>query len=129
MACHNELYGFIGNVVQIFGRVSLPITLGMVPLATTQVAEFMIVNEDISYNGILCRPILKKMRVVTSIYHLSMKFPTPNGVGCVRECQADSRECYSMVLSSAEKSCKEIQLIHGGTTKNCYKKVDRKEKP
>ena len=88
MACYNELYGFTGNAVQIVGRVRLPITLGVEPRAVTQVAEFMVVNEDISYNGILGRPILRDMRIVTSIYHLSMKFPTPNGVGCVRGCQA-----------------------------------------
>lgn len=93
MACYNKLHGFIGNVVQIVGRVKLSITLGVESVATTHVAEFMIVNEDISYNGILGRPILKEMRVVTSIYHLSMKFPTPNGIGCIRGCQADSREC------------------------------------
>ena len=48
MACYNELYSFTGNVVHIVGRVRLPITLGVEPLATTQIAEFMIVNEDIS---------------------------------------------------------------------------------
>ena len=57
LACYNELYGFTRNVVYIFGRVRLPITLGGEPLTTIQVAEFMIVNEDISYNGILGRPI------------------------------------------------------------------------
>ena len=55
MACYNDLYGFTGNAVRIVGRVKLPITLGVEPLATTQVAEFMIVNEDISYNRILGR--------------------------------------------------------------------------
>ena len=64
----------------------LSITLGVEPLATTQVVEFMIVNEDIPYNGILGRSILRDMRKFTSIYHLSMKFPTPNRVGCVRRC-------------------------------------------
>ncbi|XP_063935619.1 uncharacterized protein LOC135147089 [Daucus carota subsp. sativus] len=129
MACYNELYGFTGNAVQIIGRVRLPITLGVEPLATTQVAEFMIVNEDISYNGILGRPIVRHMRIVTSIYHLSMKFPTPNGVGCVQGCQADSRECYSRALRSAVKACKEVQLVDGGIPENYYKQVEPEEKP
>lgn len=115
MACYNELYGFTENVVQIVGRVKLLITLGVEPSATTQVVEFMIVNEE--------------MRVVTSMYHLSIKFPTPNGVGCVRGCQADSRECYSRALSPAEKACKGIQLIDGGITENCYKQMEPEEKP
>lgn len=45
---YNELYGFTGNPVQIVGRVKLPITLGEAPLAATQIAEFMVMNEDIS---------------------------------------------------------------------------------
>nr|XP_017228314.1 PREDICTED: uncharacterized protein LOC108203710 [Daucus carota subsp. sativus] len=44
------------------------------------------------------------MRVVTSIYHLSMKFPTPGGIGIVRGCQYDSRECYLQSLKGFRKS-------------------------
>lgn len=51
MVFYYELYSFTGNAVQIVGRVKFPITLGVEPLATTQVAKFVIVNEDISYNG------------------------------------------------------------------------------
>lgn len=58
---YNELYGFIGNSVPIMGRGKLPVTLGSEPLSVTQFADLMIINEDISYNGIIGRPILKEM--------------------------------------------------------------------
>ena len=32
-----------------------------------------------------------------------MKFPTPVGVGCVRGCQYDSRDCYNKTIRSAVK--------------------------
>ena len=51
MACYNELYGFTRNSIQNVGRLKLPYTLGVEPLATTQVVEFMIVNADISYRA------------------------------------------------------------------------------
>lgn len=121
---YNELYGFTGNPVQIVGRVKLPLTLGEEPRSATQVVEFMVVNEDISYNGILGRPMLKEMRVVTSIYHLSMKFPTPGGIGCVQGCQSDSRECYSKALHTAEQACKHLLLVDGGTSEQCYRYLD-----
>lgn len=33
------------------------------------------------------------MRVITSIYQLTLKFSTPDGVGSIKGCQFDSREC------------------------------------
>ena len=66
---------------------------------------------------------------MTSIYHLSMKFPTPNGVGCVRGCQADSRECYSKALRSAVKACKEAQQMDEDILESCYKQVEIEEEP
>lgn len=63
----------------------------------------MIVEAPAYYNALIGRPILKDMRVVTSIYHLSMKFPTPRGVGCIKGCQYDSRDCYNRTIKTASK--------------------------
>lgn len=98
---NNELYGFTGNPVQITGRIKLPLTLGEDPIMATQVMEFMVVNEDISHNTILGRPVLKDFRMVTSIYHFFVKFPTPSGVGCIKGCQSESLECYNKVVQVA----------------------------
>ena len=73
------LYGFTCDAVRVKGTIKLPVTLGEDPVSATQVAEFMIVEDPTYYNALIGRPILKDMRVVTSIYHLSMKFPTPRG--------------------------------------------------
>lgn len=43
------------------------------------------------------------MKVVTSIYHLTIKFPTLTGVGQVNGCQSDSRVCYNQALKVAER--------------------------
>ncbi|KAL1815684.1 hypothetical protein ACET3Z_018258 [Daucus carota] len=97
------LYGFTGDAVRVKGTIRLPVTLGEDPVSATQVAEFMIVEAPAYYNALIGRPILKDMRVVTSIYHLSMKFPTPRGVGCIKGCQYDSRDCYNRTIKTASK--------------------------
>lgn len=69
---NNELYGFMGDRVQIMGKVKLPLTLGAESMAITQITEFMVVYEDISYKTILGKPVLREFKVVTSIYHFSI---------------------------------------------------------
>ncbi|XP_017227902.2 uncharacterized protein LOC108203469 [Daucus carota subsp. sativus] len=97
------LYGLTGDAVRVKGTIRLPVTLGEDPVSATQVAEFMIVEAPAYYNALIGRPILKDMRVVASIYHLSMKFPTPRGVGCIKGCQYDSRDCYNRTIKTASK--------------------------
>ena len=98
-----HLYGFTGASVAVKGIIRLPVTLGNEPCFTTQVATFTVVDQPCAYNAILGRPILKEMKIVTSIYALTMKFPTPKGVGCVKGVQYDSRDCYNKALKAASK--------------------------
>lgn len=69
-------------------------------LAATHIIDFMIVDQGSAYNAPNGRPLLKEMTVITSIYHLSMKFPTPAGVGFVKGCQYESRECYNRAVKN-----------------------------
>lgn len=54
----------------------------------------MVLDQESVHSALVGRSLLKSIRVITSIYHLTMKFLTPNGVGCVKGSQNDSRECY-----------------------------------
>lgn len=50
--------------------------------------EFVIVDNRLAYHGVLGRPDLKDLGVVTSIYHLFMKFSTKQGIerlGMIKE--------------------------------------------
>ncbi|KAK1404553.1 hypothetical protein POM88_004158 [Heracleum sosnowskyi] len=99
----NQLYGFTGASVGIRGTIQLPVSLGDNPHVATQIVTFTVVDQPCAYNAIIGRPILKEMKVVTSVYHLTMKFPTPTGVGQVKGCQYDSRVCYNQAMKGAEK--------------------------
>ena len=59
---------------------------------------FLVVDCSFAYNAILGRPTLNSWKVVTSTYHLMIKFPTEYGVGEVKRDQVAARECYIAML-------------------------------
>ena len=70
------LYEFTGYHVIPRGTVKLAVTVGEHPRVWTVVTEFLIVDCPLGINRIIERPLLKALKAVTSIYHLTMKFPT-----------------------------------------------------
>ena len=45
--------------------------------------EFLVVDCPYAFNGVIGRLLLKALKVITSIYHLMMKFPIDEGTGQV----------------------------------------------
>ncbi|XP_074364003.1 uncharacterized protein LOC141704715 [Apium graveolens] len=89
-----HVYGFTGEAVRVMGSVRLPVTLGEGALSVTQMIDFKVLDQDSAHNVLVGRPWLRAFRVITSIHHLMIKFPTPNGVGSLRGSQYESRDCY-----------------------------------
>ncbi|XP_074373631.1 uncharacterized protein LOC141713979 [Apium graveolens] len=89
-----HVYSFTGEAVRVMGSVRLPVTLGEGALSVTQMIEFKVLDQDSAHNVLVGRPWLRAFRVITSIHHLMIKFPTPNGVGSLRGSQYESRDCY-----------------------------------
>jgi hypothetical protein len=77
----SPLVGFVGEMMQLAGSIALPVVVGSVPTQVIVMADFLIVNWPSTYNAIIGKTTLNKLIVVTSTYHLKMKFPTENGVG------------------------------------------------
>ena len=77
------LYGFTGDSLIPVGSIKLAMTVGTYPRISTVMENFLVVDCPSAFNVILGRPTLKELRAVTSIHHLLIKFPTPNGVGQV----------------------------------------------
>ncbi|XP_074556805.1 uncharacterized protein LOC141812691 [Curcuma longa] len=102
------LYGFTGNEVRPLGQITLPISLGELPLMRTRRVSFIIVDAPSSYNIILGRPTLSAFSAVVSTYHQKMKFPVGDKVGEVRGDQMISRRCYvDMIRTDSRKKQKE----------------------
>ena len=74
------------------------VTVGDYSQQITKDVTFLIVNCLSAYNAILGRPNLNSWKVVTSTYHLMIKFPTEYGVRKVHGDQVAARECYIAML-------------------------------
>ncbi|XP_023899215.1 uncharacterized protein LOC112011053 [Quercus suber] len=73
---HSPLVGFGKIKVQPAGTITLLTVAGAYPQQITKEVNFLVVDCLPSYNAIIGRPTLNSWKTVTSIYHLSVKFPT-----------------------------------------------------
>lgn len=96
-----QLKGFFGDVVQLVGVITLPVLAESKIWAATAMNDFLVVKAPSTYNVILGRPILNQFKVVTSTYHLKMKFSTPNGLGELHGEQAIAQDCYIQELKKS----------------------------
>ncbi|XP_075663054.1 uncharacterized protein LOC142632557 [Castanea sativa] len=92
------LVGFGGTRVFPLGVVTLAVTIGDYPQQITKNVAFLVVDCSSAYNTIIGRPTLNSWKVVTSTYHLMIKFPTDYGVGELRGDQVAALECYVAMM-------------------------------
>ncbi|RWV95330.1 hypothetical protein BHE74_00031461 [Ensete ventricosum] len=87
----STLIGFTGDAITPVGIVTLPVTFSDEPRTKTLMVHFMVVDLPSTYNVIIGRPTLNKLRAVVSTYHRSMKFPTNAGPGEIKSDPQESR--------------------------------------
>ena len=92
------LVGFRGTRLLPVGAITLSIVVGDYPQQIAKDVTFLVVDCSSAYNAILGRPTLNSWKVVTSTYHLMIKFPTDYGVGELRGDQVAARECYVAMM-------------------------------
>ncbi|RDX89002.1 hypothetical protein CR513_29341, partial [Mucuna pruriens] len=97
------LYGFSGERVPIRGTVELDTifregsNVRMIPVLYT------VVEAKASYNIIMGRPALNRLKAIVSTYHLCMKYPTSKGVGSVWANSNMARRCYEDSLRVGQR--------------------------
>ena len=97
MPSNIPLVGFGGMKVMPIGSIALPITIDTYPQQITKVT-FLLVDCSLAYNVIIGRPTLNTWRVITSIYHLLLKFPMEFGIGKAYKDQMAAWERYVTML-------------------------------
>ena len=77
----SPLYRFTEDSVILKGTIKIIVTLGEPPRMATVMIDFLVVKCSIAFNGVLGRPLLKALKVATSIHCLTIKFPTTTRIG------------------------------------------------
>ena len=90
----SPLVSFIGDRIVPRGIITLTMIASTYPTQITKEIDFLIVDCPSSYNIILGRPALNRLKAITSTYYLKVKFPTAHGVGEIKGDQVLTRECY-----------------------------------
>ena len=98
----SPLVSFTGDRIVLKGIVTLTVIARTYPVNVTKEIDFLIVDCPSTYNIILGRPALNKLRAATSTYYLKVRFPTAHGVGEITGDQVLTRECYQAALKSRE---------------------------
>ncbi|RRT73963.1 hypothetical protein B296_00006329 [Ensete ventricosum] len=104
------LTGFTGDVITPVGVATLPMTFGDEPRTKTFMVPFMVVELPSTYNVIIGRSTLNKLRTIISTYYRSMKFPTSVGPGEVRSDPRESRQCYLATTAIPKRGKKETPV-------------------
>ena len=107
----SPLYEFTEDSVIPKGTIKLAITPGEPPRTTIVMIDFLTIKCPSAFNGVMARPLLKALKVVTSIHYLTMKFPVAAGVCQVLGRQRDSRECYNKSLELDDMEPKLPQVM------------------
>ena len=95
------------------GQIKLPLTLGEAGRQATTLTDFLIIDCPSTYNMVLGRPAMNELNVVTSTKTLTVKFLTPNGIGCVRGEQHLTRRCYEDAVKMGVTG-KKVNVVSGG---------------
>ena len=129
----SPLVSFIRDRIIPRGIVTLIIIASIYPAQVTKEINFLIVDCPSTYNIILGRPALNRLRAATSTYYLKVKFPIVHRVGEIRGDQVLTREYYQAVLASREnhkwminepepipkpsETPQEVEIVPGDSTK------------
>ncbi|KAG2675847.1 hypothetical protein I3760_12G025700 [Carya illinoinensis] len=76
--------GFLRDMVQSMGTITLSILARKSPITAAKMADFLVVKVLLSYNVTLGQLTLNNLKAFTSTYHLKLKFLTMVGVGAIR---------------------------------------------
>ncbi|XP_024037019.1 uncharacterized protein LOC127898886 [Citrus sinensis] len=98
------LHGFARGSVVLEGVIELTVSFEKSPTKVATMVNFNVVYQRSSYNTILERPTLYALKVTTSIYHYTLKFPTEARVGVVRGEQKEARECYEITFRMGKET-------------------------
>ena len=98
----SPLVSFTGDRIVSKGINILIVIAGTYLAQVIKEIDFLIANYPSTYDIILGRPTLNRLKVATSTYYLKVKFPTAHEVGKIKRDQVLARKCYQAALASGK---------------------------
>jgi hypothetical protein len=89
--------------VLLVGSIELLVMAGTFLRQWTVMVKFLVVDRPLTYNVVIGRKSLNKLKAMTSTPHLCMKISTNEGVGMVKGDQTTARYCYNTSLKGLPK--------------------------
>ncbi|RDX65635.1 hypothetical protein CR513_55696, partial [Mucuna pruriens] len=122
--CSGTLYRFIDEQVMIKGVVELETTFGECSHACSIPVLYTVVDVEASYNIIIGRPALNKLRAVVSTLHLCMKYSVGQEANhrVARWCYEDSLQIGSQPVRAKEPA---INILDLDLDPRCEPKCER----
>lgn len=80
----NMVLGLSEALTSAKGSIKLKVESGSVPWQLKTNSEFVVFDTPFPYDTVMGQPLLFSLRAAVSLYHYSIKFPTPHGVGEVK---------------------------------------------
>ena len=77
-------------------------------------ADFLVVDQPSAYNAIIGRPLMKKTNMISTVYCLTVKFPTPTRVGYIKIDQATARQCHIQAIHLSKQAVSEPEKVVTG---------------
>lgn len=97
------IFGFANQPITVKGQVTLPVTLGQGKNQITVFVDFIVSDQPSVYNAIIGCSLMKKTKMVSVVYCLVIKFPTPTRIEFVRANQSEARSCHLWPLNLVQK--------------------------
>ncbi|RDX69401.1 hypothetical protein CR513_51488, partial [Mucuna pruriens] len=97
------LYGFSGENVPIKGTVEIETTFGEGSNTRRIPVVYTLIEAEASYNIIMGRSTLNRLKAVVSTYHLCMKYPIAGGVGAIWADATMAKRCYQDSLKVGQR--------------------------
>lgn len=82
------------------GKVTLNVRAGSIILPT----DFLVVDVPSTYNAIIGRRWLHKMKSISSTYHQMIKYPGADGIECIRGNQKAAQQCLVQIVQKFPKA-------------------------
>ncbi|XP_022883806.1 uncharacterized protein LOC111400641 [Olea europaea var. sylvestris] len=108
----NMVLGLSGALTSAKGSIKLKVEFGLAPRQLKTNSEFVVFDTPSPYDAVMGQPLLFSLRAAVSLYHYSIKFPTPHGVGEVKENRELAERCQWNTCASHQRSFSGVHMVN-----------------